>query len=39
MEQAYRDELAAARGFLGIATLWLRLIFDLAISIPLQLAA
>ncbi|MDE3137342.1 MAG: ABC transporter permease [Acidobacteriota bacterium] len=37
MEQELRDELADSRGFLALAVLWVRLLVDLAMSIPVQI--
>jgi putative ABC transport system permease protein len=37
MERAFRDELAESNNFWALAVLWLRLLSDLAKSIPLQL--
>lgn len=36
MEREFRDELVESRGACALATLWIRLLADLAISIPLQ---
>jgi putative ABC transport system permease protein len=36
MEQAFRDELAEARNGFAIGWLWMRLLFDLALSVPSQ---
>jgi predicted permease len=38
LEREFRDELDDARGATGLAALWLRLLIDLAISVPAQLA-
>lgn len=38
MEQEFRDEISESRGAAAIAWLWLRLLFDLTISIPSQIA-
>ena len=38
MEQEFRDELAEAQMGFGVVWLWMRLLFDLAISLPVQLA-
>jgi predicted permease len=38
MEQEFRDELAESRTGFAIAWLWLRLLYDLAVSVPVQLA-
>jgi putative ABC transport system permease protein len=38
MEREFRDELAETSGRWGIALLWMRLIRDLAVSVPAQLA-
>jgi MacB-like periplasmic core domain len=38
MKTAFRDELAESSGFWALATLWIRLLADLAISIPVQLS-
>lgn len=38
MEQEFRDELAETRGWFAMVWLWMRLLFDLAVSLPLQLA-
>ena len=38
MEQAFRDELAEARNGFAVGWLWMRLLFDLAISVPSQVA-
>lgn len=37
MEQALRDELAEAPNALAVVTVWLRLLSDLALSLPFQL--
>ncbi len=36
MEREFRDELAESRGVFALARLWVRLLADLAVSIPLQ---
>jgi hypothetical protein len=36
MEREFRDELAESTGVLALARLWIRLLADLAVSIPLQ---
>src|SRR6516164_3186015 len=36
LEREFRDELGESTGAAGLATLWIRLIGDLAISVPLQ---
>ena len=36
MESEFRDELAESSGFYAAAALWMRLSFDLTVSIPLQ---
>jgi putative ABC transport system permease protein len=38
MEREFRDELADARGFPALAALWIRLLYDLALSIPVQVS-
>lgn len=38
MEQDFRDELAESRSGLAIVWLWMRLLYDLALSVPVQLA-
>ncbi len=38
MEQEFRDELAESPSFPRIVWLWMRLLFDLAVSIPRQVA-
>jgi predicted permease len=38
MEQAFRDELAEAQNGLAIGWLWIRLLFDLGLSVPSQVA-
>ena len=38
MEQEFRDELAEAPFGLAVVWLWMRLLFDLAVSLPVQLA-
>ena len=38
MEREFRDELAESHNAWALAVLWLRLLWDLAKSIPLQLA-
>ncbi len=38
MEQEFRDELADSRSGFAVARLWLRLLYDLAVSVPAQLA-
>src|SRR5690242_12296720 len=37
MEQEFRDELAEAQNGFAVVWLWMRLLFDLAVSLPLQL--
>ncbi len=37
MEQEFRDELAEAQNGVAVVWLWMRLLFDLAVSFPLQL--
>jgi hypothetical protein len=37
MERAFRDELAESHNVWALAVLWLRLLWDLAKSVPLQL--
>jgi predicted permease len=37
LEREFRDELAEARGIADLASLWVRLLLDLAISVPAQL--
>lgn len=37
LERAFRDELAQTRGAWGLARLWIRLLADLALSLPAQL--
>ena len=36
LEREFRDELGESTGAAGLAALWIRLIGDLAISVPLQ---
>ncbi|MDQ2844437.1 MAG: hypothetical protein M3Y72_26005 [Acidobacteriota bacterium] len=36
MEREFRDELTESAGFYGLAKLWIRLLADLLISIPVQ---
>jgi hypothetical protein len=38
MEQSFRDELAEARSGFALGWLWMRLLFDLALSVPSQVA-
>jgi len=38
MEQAFRDELAEARNGFAVGWLWMRLLVDLAVSVPPQIA-
>ncbi|MCU1272827.1 MAG: hypothetical protein JWO48_258 [Bryobacterales bacterium] len=38
MEREFRDELAESRGAFALARLWVRLLADLAISIPVQVS-
>src|SRR5438094_10310015 len=38
MEREFRDELAESSGGWALAALWIRLLADLAISIPVQLS-
>jgi hypothetical protein len=38
MEQEFRDELAEVQTGFVAAWLWMRLLFDLAVSLPVQLA-
>jgi len=38
LEREFRDELAEARGTPDLAAVWVRLLLDLAISVPAQLA-
>jgi len=38
MEQQFRDEVAGAQGGLALVWLWMRLLFDIAASVPAQLA-
>lgn len=38
MEQEFRDELAEAQMGLAVVWLWMRLLFDLAVSLPVQFA-
>jgi putative ABC transport system permease protein len=38
MEEEFRDELAESRSGFAIAWLWVRLLYDLAVSVPVQLA-
>jgi predicted permease len=38
MEREFRDELAESRGAVALAKLWIRLLADLAISIPAQVS-
>ncbi len=38
MEKEFRDELAESSGFWALAALWIRLLADLAVSIPVQLS-
>ena len=38
MEQEFRDMLAESRGPFALTTLWIRLLIDLALSLPAQLA-
>jgi len=38
MEREFRDELAESRGVWSLAALWIRLLADLAISIPVQVS-
>src|SRR4051812_45751042 len=38
MEQEFRDELAEAQTGFTVLWLWMRLLFDLAVSLPIQLA-
>ena len=37
LEREFRDELRESTGTAALCTLWIRLIVDLAISVPLQL--
>jgi putative ABC transport system permease protein len=38
MESEFRDELAESHGAWGLAGLWIRLLADLAVSIPVQVS-
>ena len=38
MEQQFHDEVAEAESGLSLVWLWMRLLFDIAVSVPAQLA-